>query len=826
MSTARTPPKPFQKDAIESGTAVLGACLDQLSMVLGSGDFERSRRLIVSENGYLLFEAPTGSGKTLMAASVSDALAERFPTLWFWFAPFAALAGHAAETITLECANLRPKDLGAGRDMETLASGDLFTTTWAAVATSNRESRRARTDTESLPSVDQMVAAARASGLFIGAVVDEAHHSFRGATQAYAFYRDVLAPDVTILATATPDDADLKRFVAEQGRVRLHRIGVSRLQAVDAGLLKQGVKVAVFRAPENVAELVDFRRTALRAGVSTHRAIKQALADAGIPVVPVLLVQVDSSEGSVAEAQDMLREMGLGGDQVRTHTADEPDPHLLALAADETAEVLIFKMAVGLGFDCPRAYTLVSMRTSRDEEFGVQVVGRILRVERRMQDMRGVPDALRYGYVILSDRDAQTGLLSAAERINAIRSELAQVSRNVTVLPLGGEPVARQSEGGMVSFLPSADDESGQGPAEPGTEPVRPEPPVRPLTLFPELNTVTPGVAGGPPARAGTGTIQGSPHIYPLRTDIPVPRQLRRAQVALDRLPDMLANIVHLMRLDEQALVLSRRDSATILMEQTEVFARRREAPRQVSALLVQREIERRAQRMYFLADRDGMVDVRALQEALQQRLADEYRRQGWGEADDPERVRAGLAKILALRPTALQRAFSEALARHVEVVNAEPLPAELSAPEPLDPARLNIYGVYPADLNTWERAFAEEMDDDITGTILWWHRNPPRKPYSTCLPLPGQPDFYPDFVLGVRDRRSPDGVALVEVKRVINEESGNPQAKAAARHPEYGKVMMVFWRDQSDWVVVEIDDASGKSFRDRLFRNEILSSY
>src|SRR5690606_13142338 len=206
-----------------------------------------------------------------------------------------------------------------------------------------------------------------------------------------------------------------------------HRIGISRLQAVEAGLLKQGVKVAVFRAPEDVAQLVDFRRTALRAGVDTHRRIKRLLADAGIPVVPLLLVQVDSSEGSVAEAQAILRELGFADEQVRTHTADEPDPHLLALAADETVEVLIFKMAVGLGFDCPRAYTLVSPRSSRDPDFGVQVVGRIMRVDRRMQGLRDVPEPLRYGYVILSDRDAQTGLLSAAERINAIRSELAQV---------------------------------------------------------------------------------------------------------------------------------------------------------------------------------------------------------------------------------------------------------------------------------------------------------------------------------------------------------------------------------------------------------------
>ena len=47
-----------------------------------------------------------------------------------------------------------------------------------------------------------------------------------------------------------------------------------------------------------------------------------------------------------------------------------------ALANDEAREVLIFKMAVALGFDAPRAWTLVSMRAAKDEDFGVQLVGR------------------------------------------------------------------------------------------------------------------------------------------------------------------------------------------------------------------------------------------------------------------------------------------------------------------------------------------------------------------------------------------------------------------------------------------------------------------
>ena len=59
------------------------------------------------------------------------------------------------------------------------------------------------------------------------------------------------------------------------------------------------------------------------------------------------------------------------GKLIRSHTADEPDPYLSTIAADESVEVLIFKLAVATGFDAPRAFTLVSFRPNRDEDFGV-----------------------------------------------------------------------------------------------------------------------------------------------------------------------------------------------------------------------------------------------------------------------------------------------------------------------------------------------------------------------------------------------------------------------------------------------------------------------
>lgn len=458
--------KRFQQDAVDNGTAVLHTCLAELGKVRGTKNYDANKKLIVADVGSILFEAPTGTGKTLMAGHVAENISQLHNTseapkvIWFWIAPFSGLIDQAVLTIRTEFNTLRPKNPVSDREPTDLRSGDVFVTTWASVAVSNETSRKTRTGNEIMPSIDDLIVYARAQGYAIGVVIDEAHHTFRGQTQAFAFYKNVLSPDLTILATATPRDKDIETFARATGITNLRRITVSRQQAIDDRLIKEGVKVAVFKAPTDVETLIDFKRTALKQGCAVHKKLKQVISDAGLNVTPLLLVQVDNEPGAVDQATQWLKEMGFHteGDSclIRSHTADEPDPYLSTIAADESVEVLIFKLAVATGFDAPRAFTLVSFRPSRDEDFGVQVVGRILRVDRRLQILKNAPTALNYGYVFLSDNAGQTGLSSAAQRINAVKTELASITSNVLVVSIGSdEPSAQLTKDGQTSFLTS-----------------------------------------------------------------------------------------------------------------------------------------------------------------------------------------------------------------------------------------------------------------------------------------------------------------------------------------------------------------------------------
>ncbi len=450
-------PKGYQREAVNNALEIFRYAEGQLRQSVD----DASNAAATAFNGCLLLEAPTGSGKTLMAGMIAEAFAapdrdSNAQIVWFWFTPFAGLVEQAKGAIKSTFVGLRVRDLQGDRKTRGTKSGDVYVTTWASVAASNKDTRKVRTGGEFDLSLDDLIAELRADGFRIGAVVDEAHHSFTKAAETVRFYRETLKPDFTLMITATPDDQDVDKFKKAAGIGHLHRIRVSRKEAVDAGLIKDGIKSIAYLAADDQKELVDFAATALADGWGMHNVIKQGLQAAGIGLVPLMLVQVANSNTAVDEARARLAALGVPDSKIAWYTADDPNDDLLAVAIDEKKEVLIFKVAVALGFDAPRAFTLVSMRGAKDTDFGIQVVGRILRVHSRLQGPtleKKLPELLRCGYVFLADSANQSGLVNAGEKINAIQSELSHVCPFTMVVKVAGRNEIQVTHNGQTQLF-------------------------------------------------------------------------------------------------------------------------------------------------------------------------------------------------------------------------------------------------------------------------------------------------------------------------------------------------------------------------------------
>ena len=802
----------FQRRAVEEGAAPLLTCLERMRQARQFVESPEEQAEFVRENqGCLLINAPTGIGKTLIAGSIAQTVSASYPAVWMWFAPFSGIVEQTVSVIRREFSGLHPLDIANERNPVNLRKGDVFVCTWASVAARNAVSRGARRDNEKMPSIDSLLEYARAQGMEVCAVIDEMHHGFRHGTEALNFCRDVLKPSVSVMITATPRETEIKTLAESLGAKQFHEISISRQTGVEENLLKRGVKVAVFRATaEKTASAVDFKRVALVEAVKEHKEIQATLKKAKIEISPLLMVQADESEDGVEKAKKTLIELGIPDNAVRVHTADEPDPEFLRIAEDESVEALVFKMAAATGFDAPRAFVLASLRRIRDENFGVQVIGRIMRKHRAHQAAEKPPEYLDYGYVFLADAEAQEGLLGAAARISAVQDEIKTLTNNIGVVVVGGtEEMQDISKGPSLfsqwkDFASAPDGDDTGEPAHPGDSRV------------PKKQS---GLPGMPPADSMPQTTSGGHTIisaqtsevsHALRSELAPPKRFATAVFNTDKAETITRDVVDWFKLENADIIaLANKAAADVCKETLEIFKRSVQTSK-IQADLAYAELARMAQqKLGGEIDPEGYLHEREFKKLFQARLAEAARNKGWNT--DEEYIHQWMIKILAERPKELRRAVSEVIARNLTVKDAGDLPPAMKAETPLRPSALNLYGVYPADLNSWELKFAEKLDSDTEGVVKWWHRNLPWKKWAVSIPLAGHGNYFPDFVVGVNGRQTDDNILLVETKRDINDVLGLAAAKSRSEHPSYGRVRMLLLDEQSnEWATVEYNHATG----------------
>ena len=217
---------------------------------------------------------------------------------------------------------------------------------------------------------------------------------------------------------------------------------MARDRVVEAGLNKRGLMLGYLRMNPGDEAYIDFEQATLTAGWTQHRQICERLADKGIGLTPLMLVQVEDQasggEDPVKRVREKLLEIsGIRDDMIAVHTSGEPDADFHMLAYDDSKQILIFKVAVATGFDAPRAWTLVSVRPNRGAAFGLQIVGRIMRVHPLLRSGHGSDDLLDRGYVFLTDPDMQAGLSAAVDELKAVRQSLTMLSDQLDIVEYG-----------------------------------------------------------------------------------------------------------------------------------------------------------------------------------------------------------------------------------------------------------------------------------------------------------------------------------------------------------------------------------------------------
>ena len=352
----------------------------------------------------ILLEAPTGSGKTVMMASLIERIVEELPmqpgltdnVAFIWFAPntlhiqsFQSLQKLYADANKLNCI-----DLNNLSGNPVLNNKDLLFVNWSAV---DKVKNLWRRENETNTNLETLIENTKAEGTQIILVIDEAHLSAFTGAQAIAV-RNLIQANVEILVTATPGN----KFQRPQ-----RTVSISRKKVIEEQMIKKGVRINIgLDAAQQNGDNVHIHL--LRTAFAKKRELEQLYNDElGENIInPLILIQLPSENSSLSDEDKSIREALEGLLNVEYNVSTNNGKLAVWLSGERNKDgledmnglqdVLIFKQAIAQGWDCPRAAILVSYRNINSPEFGIQTVGRILRMPHQKHYKN---DALNYGYV-------------------------------------------------------------------------------------------------------------------------------------------------------------------------------------------------------------------------------------------------------------------------------------------------------------------------------------------------------------------------------------------------------------------------------------------
>ena len=349
---------------------------------------EKSNELLdLQGNHTIIFKAPTGSGKTVMLAEfLKEFVSNRTDDKEFsfiWTAPRKLhtqsrnkLDRHYNDSMAIKCStfeDLSEKEIGPN---------EILFLNWESI---NREDNIFYRENEEEFYLGKVVENTKNRGRILILIIDESHHT-AGAENTQNLI-GIMNAKLTIEVSATPN-------ISGDEIVTVYRQKVVQEEMIKKEIsINPGFKNTILRqekdgnlkvqseAEESTNEFV------IRTAVEKRDELNNQFIDENSKVNPLMLIQLpDRKHGKMDfkdEIIDILKEkhnITVDNRKLAVYLADDKENLATITKNDSPIEVMIFKQAIALGWDCPRASILVLFRDWRSIVFSIQTVGRIMRM--------------------------------------------------------------------------------------------------------------------------------------------------------------------------------------------------------------------------------------------------------------------------------------------------------------------------------------------------------------------------------------------------------------------------------------------------------------
>ncbi len=346
-----------------------------------------------------VFQAPTGSGKTIMTAKfIEELIKELFDEdMCFVWVTVGKGDLHLQSKHSLEKifggaprVSLVEEEFAGGR--ERIVKNEVVVVNWEKLRSKERSTGEWKNvlmkEGEKINFRDVLSKTREQRKIIL--IIDESHI---GATaERTNELRDEINADVILEMSATPKifEKEIRILKTMSSPVEFNNgnsfyIFVEPKDVIEAGIIKK--EIIINEKIDKIAkEESDSQEVVLESAYQKRLELRKLFEVEGSNINPLVLIQIPTAEAGkdkIDAVQRFLSKKGITekNRKLAIWLAEQKSETLDWVAeSDNEIEYLIFKQAIDTGWDCPRAHILVKFRESHSETFEIQTVGRILRM--------------------------------------------------------------------------------------------------------------------------------------------------------------------------------------------------------------------------------------------------------------------------------------------------------------------------------------------------------------------------------------------------------------------------------------------------------------
>jgi len=353
----------------------------------------------------LVFQAPTGSGKTIMTAKFIEGLIKELPNDDICFVWMSIGKGelHLQSKHSLEKVfagfprvTLAEEEFLGGR--ERIVQNEVVVANWEKLRSKDGKTGEWKVllmkDGEKLNFRDVLEKTREQRKIIL--IIDESHTN--ATSERAQELRQIISADLVMEMSATPK---LMPTVADLFETKAGYVKVNPKDVIEEGMIKK--ELIINEDIEKIAKSEEDSQTAvLEASYRKRLELKKAFEKEGSNINPLVLVQIPTAEAGDQKIEAVKKFLSAKGiteknGKLAIWLAEQKSDTIDWISEpNNEIEFLIFKQAIDTGWDCPRAHILVKFRETHNIVFEIQTVGRILRMPEQKHYGN---EALNRGYI-------------------------------------------------------------------------------------------------------------------------------------------------------------------------------------------------------------------------------------------------------------------------------------------------------------------------------------------------------------------------------------------------------------------------------------------